>query len=242
MGEKQVIIGLDRYLACKWADYALELFLSPGEEQEKYQKLKHYMKDEIAGSESAEKTASQLRRLWLNNEDSYRELRDAAARIIHNQMGANHTIYHFGMAINVFPIFRETCRRIGEIAAVQHDLNRAVIIDRVSQNYANPSSIPRIVRRVIQTLAHWGFLDVRGNNFKVVEISISDYETGRWLVQAVMSAENRSEISASLLNNLPINIGIRISDVRTLLRTSEVFTIRRKMDGEETISAGPLKY
>jgi len=49
--------------ALDWADFALELFLSPKEEIEKYQILKSYLQKEIPGVDSARKTSNQLKRL-----------------------------------------------------------------------------------------------------------------------------------------------------------------------------------
>lgn len=63
MSERQVKIGFDRFLALEWADFALELFLSPKEEIKKCQILKSYLQKEIPGVDSARKTSNQLKRL-----------------------------------------------------------------------------------------------------------------------------------------------------------------------------------
>jgi hypothetical protein len=152
MINKPVKIGFDRFLALEWADYALELFLSSQNNELNYELLKLYIQKVVQGKESARKTCNQLKRLWLNSEDNFQLLRETAKDCLLTNTDIDYAIFHFGVAINVFPIFKNTAQKIGELAVLQNRFLRNQVIERVSMDYLNPSSIPRIVTRVIQTL------------------------------------------------------------------------------------------
>lgn len=233
MIDKPVKIGFDRFIALEWANYSLELFLNSQNEVENYQLLKHYLQHETPGLESARKTSNQLKRLWLNQQDDYRSLRTYAGDILVNKGVTEQSLFHLGMAINVFPIFKETCKRIGELAAVQSKLNTKIIGDRVSQIYLNPSSVPRIVSRVIQTLEDWGFVETYHENMRLVTITIDDIDIGAWILSALIYSRQNMEISLSSINNMPEMLGLRYSDPRQIVHQSSFFSTHRNGSGEE---------
>lgn len=228
-------IGLDRFLALRWADYSLELFLSCENEAENYRLLKEYLKNEITGEASARKTSNQLKRLWLNNQDEFQFLRDEAATILKQNNVADLWVFHFGMAINVFPIFRETCRKIGELSRGQPALRRNLIVDRVSQVFLSPNSIPRVVSRVIQTLEDWKLVETYQDNVRLCEIPIEDINIGAWFVQALMFSQQKEEVSITSVNNIPDKLGLKFPDIRQIVQQSNYFSIRRNASGDEVI-------
>lgn len=240
MTNNKIKIGFDRFLALRWADYSLELFLSSENEAENYRLLKEYLKSEITGEASARKTSNQLKRLWLNNQDECQFLREQAAAILKENNTADLWAFHFGMALNVFPIFRETCRKMGELSRGQPTLSRGLIADRVSQAFLSPNSTPRIVSRVIQTLEDWKLVETRQDVVRLCEIPLEDVNLGTWLVQALLFSQQKDELSITSINNIPEKLGVKIPNLRHLVQQSNCFTIRRNASGEEVIAAaGP---
>ena len=68
MADKKVLLGMDRFLALEWANYALDLFLSSDDEEKNYELLSNQLKKEISGVESARKTSIQFKKTLVNGE------------------------------------------------------------------------------------------------------------------------------------------------------------------------------
>ena len=235
MSDNKVKIGFDRFLPLEWSNYALELFLNSGTQVEKYDLLKSYLRSEIPGAESARKTSNQLKRLWLSDQDESHSLRLKAAELLKGENTFEQSIFHIGLAINVFPVFKETCKRLGELSRVQEIINRKNVIDRVSQTFLYPSSIPRTVSRVIQTLEDWKLVEVHKKDIRLREVLIEENHIGGWLIQALMFSHQKKEMPLTSINNVPEKLGVRFADFRQIVQLSEVFTIRHDATGEETV-------
>ena len=236
MSDKKISIGFDRYLALEWANYSMELYLSGNTESQNYDSLKSYLDREIIGKESSRKTANQLKRLWLNENDGTEFLRKKAREILKIQPNLDRAFFHLGMALNAYPIFKETCRKAGELSEIQTSLTNKIIIDRVNETYLNPSSIPRIVSRVIQTLENWGFFrSMGGNTINMEENLIENPASGSWLIEALMLSRTRTEISLREIEQAPEKMGIRFVGIRNIVNTDSSLSIRRNLTGEEVI-------
>jgi len=227
---------MDRFLALEWANYALDLFLSSDDEEKNYELLSNQLKKEISGIESARKTSIQLKRLWLTEKNGKQDLRSIAKEIINNRTVVNYSIFHLGMAINVFPIFYETCNKIGTLSKSHQYLNRQIIIRRVSETFANPTSIPRIVNRVIQTLVDWRFLLVNEDSLLVKQVNLEDKEISSWFVFSLMKASNCQEMTIPDLLSNPNKMGINLVDIRSHINQSNIIKINRDTFGSEIIS------
>jgi hypothetical protein len=235
MVEKNINIGIDRFLALEWANYSLELFLSSGEGKLNYQLLTDFLQKIILGKESARKTSNQLRRLWLNGQDDCQKIRSIAREILVSHPIMDQSVFHFGMALNVYPIFKETCNKIGSLSRVQGDFSRKSVIDRVTETYVNPTSVPRIVARVVQTLIDWKFLIAIGSKLRVNELIIEDDQLAIWFILALMNLNDNKGIVLTDFDSYPEKIGVRIINIRKIVHDSELLVVRRNSTGIEYI-------
>jgi hypothetical protein len=236
MTDKIVLIGLDRFLAKDWVDYSLDLFLSSYDDDQNYQLLKDYLQTAIPGKESARKTGNQLKRLWLTTIEPDDYLRKSAKEILMNHQVEDTTLFNLGMALNVFPIFKETCRRIGELNRLQVEVNKQTIVDRVFENFVNPTSIPRIVARVLQTLVDWGLIEEHQGNIHIKNLEINDPLVSSWFISALLNMDSRVDISLNDFIHLPVKMGVSIPDIRSHLQSATNLSIRRGLTGEEIIT------
>ena len=235
MSEKELKIGIDRFLALEWTDYALELFLSSKEEYLAYQKLREYLDHEISGKDASRKTANQLKRLWLSRGDVYQDLRKFVLSIPKPNDRDITPVFHLGMAINVFPLFQDTCRKIGLLERVNSSLPKQTVVDRVMETYANPSSIPRIVARVLQTLEDWKLINQQDSRISIVTKVITDKDCAAWFILAMIKANNLMEVALSEVNRLPGNLGIILPDVRQVLQNTPWLITTRNSQGIEVV-------
>lgn len=236
MSDKKVKIGLDRFLAKEWVNYSLELFLLSDEDEHNYQLLKHYLQSVIPGKESARKTGNQLKRLWLTPLGEVDFLRKSAKELLLSHQVNENTILNLGMALNVFPIFKETCRRVGELSKLQTEINKQTVVDRVIENFVNPTSIPRIVARILQTLVDWGLIEDHQNKIHLNDLEIKDRHVSDWFVLALLKMNSKVEIPLNDLVYLPEKLGISLPDIRANLYASTTLSIRRGLTGEEIIT------
>lgn len=236
MSDKKVKIGLDRFLAKDWVNYSLELFLSSDDDEHNYLVLKEYLQSIIPGKESARKTGNQLKRLWLMKMDEEDFLRNSAKELLLKHQMTDNTIFNLGMALNVFPIFKETCRRVGELSKLQTEINKQTVVDRVIENFVNPTSIPRIIARVLQTLVDWGLVEDHQNKIHLKDLEIKDQHVSGWFVLALLKMNSKFEIPLNDLVCLPEKLGISLPDIRAHLHASTNLSIRRGLTGEEIVT------
>lgn len=235
MSNKKLNLGFDRYLDIEWANQALELSQSSDNVSGNYDLLKIYLQRKISGKETARKTSNQLKYLWLNREDENQDLRAQAVNLLRKNPHWNPAIFHFGMAINVSPIFKVTCKKVCDLNKVQNRIDRNTIIDRVTESYANPTSVPRIVARVIQTLINWGFLIEMQRYLQIKEIDLFDHQAICWFVKSMMEANMINEIPLIDMGFLPEKLGVKLHDLRVNIQSCDQLAIRRNLTSQEII-------
>jgi hypothetical protein len=239
MIEKKVILGFDRFMALAWADYSLDLFLSSGSESANYQALKIYLASEISGSVTSRKTGNQLKRLWLTSSDRNQDLRDLAKTILVNHPATQQSIFHIGMAINVFPVFRETCNQLGVLSRIQGAVPLPIVSSRVAEAYASPKSMQRVVARIIQTLIDWQLLSKDDGSLKLHQMTLKNNEVQSWFVLALLKARNVNSILITDLEYLPEKLGVSFGNIRSAASSSPQIQLGRSSSGLELISILP---
>ena len=146
MSEQKLTIGIDRYIAKRWADYAFDLRSSASQEQNSYIQLQKWLSQEIKGKEVVEKTSSQLRRIWLA-EDQYNLLRKQAVEIGSGQDPSSRMILHYGLALNVFPFFRDLCVSVGRLIRLQGKCQGKEVRQRLLEKYQSKATVGFAARR-----------------------------------------------------------------------------------------------
>jgi len=117
-----------------------------------------------------------------------------SAQILKTKKFNNQSIFHLGMAINVFPIFQEVCKRLGYLSKVQPEVSKNTLSEWVAQTFLNPSSMPRTVSRVIQTLENWGFIEIKNGAIRLQDVMINDQKTCVWFVEALGLSNSKTKV------------------------------------------------
>ena len=236
MGYKKLMVGADRFLALKWANYAFELFQTNEDEDYLYHSLRAYLDSEIEGDVTSRKTSNHLKRLWLTKDDPYQTLRMAALALPHARSPELLPILHLGLTMNVFPIYRETLRAIGTLERVINPVPKGAVAERVLESFGSTSSVPRAVARIIQTLEDWGFIEVEPKSLKLKHIELQDHQLSAWLITALVMANDANGIVLSELPLVPEKLGVKLPNPREVIRTSGNLSINRNLQGLEVIS------
>jgi hypothetical protein len=235
MNYKAPRLGIDRFLALRWADMALDLYMVNDDKSKARKQFRNWLSQEIDGQISADKTAYQINRIWLIENDPFEYLRIMA---ISNGITNNHrcrSILHYGLAVNVFPFFANVCRVTGRLLNLQPSCTNRDIYQRVHEIYGNPASIERASHRTIQTLIDWGLLTNRDGGISTKEILVSDSRTTEWLLTALISAHTTDRIPLVDIVKAPELLGIRFEDARAAIRSASFLRLEYA-NGFEMIS------
>ncbi len=235
MGFKQISVGADRFLALQWANYAYELFASSTDEDASRKFLSEYLGSQMLGKVSTRKTADQLNRLWLYADDPYQSLRKMTRSLLKPIDHAQMAVLHLGMAMNVFPIYRETMRVIGTLERLTDQISNKAISTRVIEKFPTTTSIPRTVKRVLQTFDDWHFIELNQGIVVVKEILLLDSKLVNWFIIALLKATEQNEIILQELDICPFKLGINFSHPRSVINGSEDLFFGRNQMGLEVI-------
>jgi len=239
MGYKKLSVGADRFLALKWANYAFELFQTNEDEEFLYRSLRAYLDSEIEGDVTSRKTSNHLKRLWLTQEDPYQPLRLKTLSLPFYKYPEFFPILHLGIAINVFPIYRETTKSIGLLDRVINPIPKQSVVERVLERLGNTSSIPRAVARVLQTLEDWRLIQSQDTFLNIVPYDVDDQMIAEWLLTALVIMNEPLGIAVSDFPLTPEKLGIKLPNPREIVQHSTSLVISQNIQGLEMIT---IKY
>jgi len=219
-------VGFDRYIDIQWADFAFELAQTHLPKVDKVRELRLWVNSKITGSEAAEKTANVLRNLWI---EEYAEI--AAIKQSAFEIGNNHkdpttiAILSYGLALNIFPFFREVCVISGRLFTLQGGFHRQELHKRILERYGNLGSIPRASDRVIQSLISWGFLFAQHKKYEAISVEINFPDINSWVSEAVLYASPQRRLAITDLVHSPELMGIKLH--RTNFEKSNILKFER---------------
>jgi hypothetical protein len=234
MSEQKLTIGMDRFIAKRWADYAFDLRSSPIQGQNRYVQLQEWLSQEIKGKEVVEKTASQLRRIWLA-EDRYDLLRRHAVEFGSAQDPSSLSVLHYGLSLNVFPFFRDLCATVGRLIQLQGKCQGKEVRQRLLEKYQSKATVSYAARRGLLTLVDWGLLTEEAGYFRTNPIQVINSRYSVWFIQSLL--QNYPAHCAGFIDliNFPENLGIIIPDPRSIIRETDNLFLERNGRNEEII-------
>jgi len=201
--QNNFLIGFDRFIALEWANQAYYIAKKEMGDSEKVREIKDYLSKYIEGKDSIRKTSNLLSRLWINAYPSVTKLREEA---IMTELSSEKelVLFHWGLAIIIFPFFKEVMSQIGNLLFVQGSFYANDIETRMLNMYSNISSIPRATTRVIQSLESWHLL-LKNSNRKYYangKINVEDPKRLLWMLMAVLLSTSSKRIELSELLSL----------------------------------------
>jgi hypothetical protein len=197
-------VGFDRFIALEWAKYALEIASLPDSTEEKIKELKVRLSNVISGEDAVRKTANVLTRLWLEPNSEVEPLAQKALILSSELIDDEQVVLHYGIALALFPLFRDTCIQVGRLIQLQGLFHRQEVRQRVMEHYSNQGTIPRSVDRILQTLNNWG-ITAKGDGTKyyVTRKVIKKQPLQLWLLEAAVYSAPEHRILLNDIFRLP---------------------------------------
>ena len=223
----------ERFLRYAWAEHALDLAVqgdSPAS-------LRSWLADQGLQGDSARRTANILTWLWFPKEPQARQLRDEALALYSRLPLADHLALHWGMALCVFPSFRQSAQAIGRLYRLQGYFYKTDIVSRVLEKYSNQTTLKRAVERTLQTFADWGVINGQDSPRYTAPPTrpLSDPALAAWLLRALLSAEPERYWRLDDLQRAPEFFPFEIEQALAILHADPRTTIHRDAAGEEIV-------
>lgn len=232
MSSKQSLLGFDRFINQSWADAALEMRISGSDLGQSKAKLREWLAREISGKETIRKTTTQISRVWLAKDDPWEFLRKLALFNGLADKPENRIYLHYGMALNIFPLFRDVCRSIGRLANLQTVISRQLIIKRTMEKYSGLHSSQAAVYRVVQTLIDWNLIQDTEGRIAPFPRSVENQNITAWLICALVSLQPSQSMLVADLNNASELLGLRLIDSRNSIQKALYLRLETYHDGE----------
>lgn len=231
----QYLVGFDRFVALEWANFALELSLHTESEHANVSKLKEWLSLKIAGKDAPRKTANVLTRLWLESNPEIEYFRNEARKMSLDTRNNDFVLFHWGMALLVFPFFRETCIQIGRLSALQSSINRKAVHLRVAEKYINLGTIPRSVDRIFQTLLDWKLIKkISQQEYVTVPYGTTDTNVKKWFLEAITFSTPSKRIPLNDFYRLPELFPFEFNgEIRQLVLETSLVKIERDGNNSE---------
>jgi len=236
MAYKEIAVGADRFLALKWSNFAFNLCRQQLDEESAGILLREYLDHETTSAITSRKTTNQLRRLWLAYKDEFSLLRAKAIRLVSLHQPKVLPVLHLGMAVNVFPVYRETVSVIGVLNKITSPILSKSIVDRVLEKFPNPSSIPYTVPKILRTLKDWGLIDYTAGKVTIREIELIEEDIVNWFLMSILMANEGALMTLKDLEHCPYKLGIHFAHLRQVVYQSKDLLLSRNAEGGEVIS------
>jgi hypothetical protein len=225
----RLLVGFDQFVSLEWADYALSLATTGVAPVQASIEIKAYLAPHITSTTTARKTANVLSRLWFSPHIDLCEARREALDLYPNSSPQERRLLHWGMAIAIAPLFRETCIQIGRLSKLQGSFKRIQIEERVLEQFGNHGTLPRVIHRIIQTMVNWDVVyQVSPRVYAPHEQTEIRDEYLKWLLEVALLAtpSHRAPIDdiARLPEAFPFNLN---GNARKLAISSSKLSIER---------------
>jgi len=195
---------------------------------------------EVSGIDAARKTVNVLSGLWLTPPGDLVELRDRAVEL--RRWGTTDTplVFHWGMALAGYPLFRKVAEAAGRLLRLQGLCSASQVQRRLQEQLGERQIVSRATRHVLRTLVAWGALNdthERGLYEPAGARSVDDSSLAAWLIEAALRAETSGRARFSGLIRSPALFPFDVSNTRVAdLAASDSLEVHREGLREEVVA------
>lgn len=181
-------IGFDRLIRLRWLDRAALLAAELRDTDALHQAMLAQLAGELPGVDARRKTANVLTRIWWRVPEEHVPLRDEALAQIKACTPEERLLFHWGMCLLAYPIFRDVAATVGRLSRLQGAFRQAQVVSRISAEWGNRSTLETAVPRIVLSMADWGVLVVaeeKGTYRASLPLAMAQPRAASWLFQSV---------------------------------------------------------
>lgn len=206
-------IGFDRLIRLRWLDRAALLAAELREPDALHQAMLAQLAGELPGVDARRKTANVLTRIWWRVPEEHAPLRDEALAQMVDCTPEERLLFHWGMCLLAYPIFRDVAATVGRLSRLQGTFRQVQVVSRISAEWGNRSTLETAVPRIVRSFVDWGALVVaeeKGTYRVGTQIALARRGMASWLLTTVRTAR-ASDLPASELPYVPEVFVFRVS-------------------------------
>jgi len=195
-------IGFDRLIRLRWLDRAALLAAELRDAEVLHQAVLAQLAGELPGAKARLNTASILTRIWWRTPDEQIPLRDEALTQMRGCTPDERLLYHWGMCLLAYPLFRDVAATVGRLLRLQGVVRQAQVVSRISAAWGNRSTLDTAVPRIVRSFVDWGVLVVaeeKGAYLAGTQSTLSRREMTSWLLTAVRNTRPDDRPTGELL-------------------------------------------
>lgn len=218
-------IGFDRLIRLRWLDRAALLAAELREPDALHQAMLAQLAGELPGVDARRKTANVLTRIWWRVPEEHVPLRDEALAQMVACTPEERLLFHWGMCLLAYPIFRDVAATVGRLSRLQGAFRQVQVVSRISAEWGNRSTLETAVPRIVRSFVDWGALVVaeeKGAYRVGTQIALARRGMASWLLTTVQTAR-ASDLPRIELLHAPEMFVFRISSSPGSQVTSESF-------------------
>ncbi len=223
---------LERFIRYSWAEYALNLATQTASPQV----LRPWLEGQGLQGYSPHRTANTLANLWFPKNSNVLALRTQALTLMPALTPAERLALHWGMALVVFPSFRETVQVAGRLLRLQGEFSKHEVVRRVLERHSNQSTMKRAVERTLQSLQDWGVLKAHRSTYtRLVSQVITQSALASWLYSALLATDPEHHWRMDDLLRANEIFPFEVQNPVFIVHNTASFTIHRDAVGDETV-------
>jgi len=219
------MVGLSRSIKLEWLDKTVELASSLTIEKDIKEKLNEYLSFEIQSPTNLRKTREILLNVWYRPSLNKKALWSEAIKVYYLK-GSNKTAIHWAMILNAYPVFSDVCGLIGKICLVQDTFKTSWLREKLLAKWGERTTLFHSTDKILQTLKYLGAIaNIKSGEYKVCNQTVSDMETVKVMLFALMTMNDKTYYEISDLSNLLIYFPFKYDISFEYLHNAPEFTI-----------------
>ncbi len=221
------MIGFSRRIRYEWLEHAAELCVAVADAPETEvnagpwdthvtgrirQELREYLAHQMCvpvgvPSESRDKAATILSRIWSFVPSNVVMLRDEALILYARISEPERLALHWGMVISVYPFVFEVAEVVGRLLRLQKTFTLSQVRQRIEDVAGQRPTVYHAVPKVIRSLVDWRVLasplDGTGVYSGTDPLPVNDEALLAWLVEAMLHAKSAPALPLLSVVNSP---------------------------------------
>lgn len=210
MRRDQREVGFSQRVRLEWLEQTASYVLAGMTEGEVTQSLRDLLLDKVSVGGNArrgnrEKTITILRRIWLPANDGHEGLRQRALEFLRARPKDEHLVFHWGMAMAVYPFWGSVADAVGRLLAIQGTVTAGQAQRRIRERYGERETVARATRRIIRCFVDWHVLKKAINSGSYAQIAsvVVDTEAAAWLIEALLHGSSARRVLLAVAMNSP---------------------------------------
>lgn len=196
-------IGFGRLIRLRWLDRAALLAAELRDADALRRAVLAQLAGELPGTKARRNTAGVLTRIWWQVPEEHIALRDEALAQIGGCTSEERLMYHWGLCLLVYPIFRDVAATVGRLLRLQGVVRQVQVVGRIGAVWKNRSTRETAVPRIVRSFVDWGVLmaaEEKGTYRAGTPSTVARREMTSWLLLSVGWARNADGSAGDLLH------------------------------------------